>query len=244
MKICKTSALCASIALFGLGAHARATPVALQSVYVEAAAAYEGDSFYGGDVDNYTTYTGGETPAAINATDGTSTSTTTPEISDSTQEFDFNQFYCAYQSGTYGGGQTTFTANAGVNYAISGSATFSTWVQEGYYYASLFDESTNTYLYDYDVEDYYDGYPQTYTLDASGGPLTGTLTAGDTYEWTAELEADNIQEEEPTAIGSAAISFGASVPEPASLKFAMLLLPALGFWAWKQRNPMATAVLS
>jgi hypothetical protein len=102
-----------------------------------------------------------------------------------------------------GNGDLFFTAGPNTQYAITGSLASST--SDDQLYAYLQDTTTGAApIYSYSNS----GGPAL-TLDSTGGPLTGPLTAGNTYEFYAD--------ENSSASGQIVsdLTFTQAVPEPA-----------------------------
>ena len=158
------------------------------------------------------------TPAS--ATSGTATSTTTPNLSDSGLSATFSQSITAPKSLTGGGIFIYFTANTALNYSIAGTETVVGDDVEGQLNCSLFNETTESIVYNSelsfnDLQNQGTAIPATPTVDtntlnlsSSGGPLTGTLVAGDSYEFLISEEMDNAQID-PTLNGSGGLTLAA-----------------------------------
>ncbi len=128
-------------------------------------------------------------------TDGTATSTTVGTFSTSGFSFSFTQTF-PDDDQTAGTGLAEFTAGIGTSYGILDPAPgFSDPTADSTYSvdASLYDKSTATYLYD----------------TVNGGSLSGTLTAGDEYQFAANAQLQTMSD--PTLTYDPSISFtGAS----------------------------------
>jgi hypothetical protein len=181
------------------------------------------------------------TPTSV--TDGASSSTVTPTLSTSALNFSFSQAINDVNSSTNGSGNIYFTAGAGVTFSISGSMTLNGF-SEGELKTSLYDVTTSTYAYNYDkttsvVVPVVQPFPapegsSTLTLDISGGSLTGSLNAGNVYEFAVRQSMDD-QFDDPNLTGSVGISFnqlqapgGSSAPLPSAAMSGLTMLLGLG----------------
>jgi hypothetical protein len=146
---------------------------------------------------------------------------------------------------TSGTGDIFFKAGANVTYSIAGTMELDGDFVEGELATSLYDVTTSTFAYNYDqttsnvvvvVKPAISGGPSsTLTLDTSGGSLTGSLNAGDTYEFNAYQEMDN-DVGDPSLNGNVGISFsqlqapggGSSAPLPSAAWSGLVSLLGLG----------------
>ena len=192
------------------------------------------------------------TPAT--ETDGSATSTTTPNLSDAGLSATFSQSITDPRSSTGGGIFIYFTANAALDYSIAGTLKAVGDDVEGQLNCTLFDETSDSILYNsyLSFDDLQtqtgvspaDGIIQdtnSLNLDSTGGPLTGALTVGDSYEFLLSEEMDN-GGTDPTLTGSGgltltAVGGGSSVPLPRSAPAAMglLLFAALGVRSFSRK---------
>lgn len=85
-----------------------------------------------------------------------------------------------------GYGEIYFTAAPNVDYTISGSETLSGKEDDSTFKTTLFNMTTNQYVYDYSKNASH--RDRTLTLNSSGGDMTGTLIAGDTYEYFSSID--------------------------------------------------------
>lgn len=153
------------------------------------------------------------------ATDSTVSSSVTPNFSTSALGLSFSQSTPDNKSTSSGEGTVYFTALNAASYSISGSMTIAGGTHlGGELSAFLLDVNTSTYVYQYD---FVQGIqtasgPLTFTLDSSNTPLTGSLTAGDVYEFDA-FDADNLYNHQggQTLTGTTTLSLTAA-PEPST----------------------------
>jgi hypothetical protein len=184
------------------------------------------------------------------ATDESTISTTTPDLTSSSLSANFSQAFTDDASGGEGHIDIFFTANANATYSISGMATVIGNFDEGEIMASLFDETANTTVYS-DDESFFDlgatarpATPveeDTNTLNLSNasdqtGSMTGSLIAGHTYEFNLSESTDD-EFDDPTLTGNGGISFaavtgpggGSSTPLPRSAPAALFALMPLAY---------------
>jgi hypothetical protein len=197
---------------------------------------------------------------ALTVSDGTSTSTTTPNLTTSALTATFAQTLIDGGSATNGSIDIFFKANSSTTYSISGTETVVGNDVEGELYSFLYDQTTGTTLYG-DDETFSDlnfgaqpAIPvvdtNTLNLAAMGnqfGSATGSLTAGDSYEFYLLEDMDDALFD-PTLNGSGGITFaaqtspgGSSTPLPRSAPAALLaLIPMAGIWM-KRRHHSANS---
>ncbi len=153
------------------------------------------------------------------ATSSTVSSTVTPTFSTSALNLSFSQSTPDNLSSSSGEGTVYFTALNAATFSISGSMTIGGGTHLGSELSAfLLDVNTSTYIYQFDhVQGTQTASgPLTFTLDSAGGPLTGSLTAGDVYEFDA-FDANNLYNHQggQSLTGTTTLTLTA-VPEPSS----------------------------
>lgn len=243
-----TGFLLAAVAVSGFGSRTSAAPIAALNPggYQSTVAAFASDDDAGTTTTNDVNSLPYSTPAAV--TDGFNSSTTTPTLTNSALNFNFSQQIIDTDIGTSktsGDGDIFFTAGANTTYSIAGSMTVTGDDIQGNLVTSLYDITTSTSLYDYNQNLFNPGAgvveatgqlgeSSTLTLDSSGGSLTGSLNAGDTYEFYAYQEMDN--EFDPGLTGNVGLTLnqltapggGSSVPLPSAAASGLAALLGVG----------------
>jgi hypothetical protein len=168
------------------------------------------------------------------------TSTTGATLSTSSFAFTFNQSVTNEFGDTDGFGDMFFTANANVSYSIAGFLNFlapDDSLQGAELYMYLDDLTHEQTVFTYD-----NFLPAQGSATASGDGITGTLVAGDSYEFYVD-ENMNV-ESDPTVTGNASITFGSvtppggsSTPLPSGLAGGLLAIVfAVRAAAWQRRQ--------
>lgn len=135
--------------------------------------------------------------------------TVTPSLSSSNLSFNFSQAAYDSSASDQGVGTIYFVPETNVQYTIAGSITNSVPGYGGIF-ANLADLTKNETLYAEGVG----GDDNPLLLNTAGGPLNGSLTAGDIYEFQVGVNLDA-----PASVnGTASINF-TPVPEPETLGF-------------------------
>jgi hypothetical protein len=251
--------LLAAVAVSGFGIRTNAAPIASLNPggNQSTVSAYASDDDAGTTVTNNVNSLPYSTP--VTSTDGANSSTVTPTLTNSGLNFAFSQSILDVESPsqTSGTGDVFFTAGANTTFSIAGSMTLNGDFIEGNLVTSLYDVTTSTYLYNYNQYTYNSelvaqavepiGDSSTLTLDTSGGSLTGSLNAGDSYEFYAYQEMDN--ETDPGVTGNVGLTLsqvappvggGSSAPLPSAATSGLATLLGLGI-VLSRRRKIATA---
>jgi hypothetical protein len=203
-----------SLGLFAPARSASADPITLYTAsgpsYDEAMVTYN----QGSSASNYTDVNSLPSAAVTTTNDGPLAATVTSNLSTSLFQFGYSLTVADPNSLAEGANQFFFTAGVDTTYSISGSLTAGGDFMSERFQAVLIDFTKNLYAYSYDT-----GYSIStiQTLDSSGGPLTGLLTAGDVYYYyTSDILVGNGGP--GTLTGTTQISFTqpSVVPEPSS----------------------------
>jgi len=231
--------LLAAVAVSGFGIRTNAAPIASLNPggNQSTVSAYASDDDAGTTVTNNVNSLPYSTP--VTSTDGANSSTVTPTLTNSGLNFAFSQSILDVESPsqTSGTGDVFFTAGANTTFSIAGSMT-------------LNGDNYNQYTYNSElvaqaVEPI--GDSSTLTLDTSGGSLTGSLNAGDSYEFYAYQEMDN--ETDPGVTGNVGLTLsqvappvggGSSAPLPSAATSGLATLLGLGI-VLSRRRKIATA---
>jgi hypothetical protein len=246
MRLSLPTAFVLAVAVYGLGGRTYADPITLAN----GGGNQSNVQAFASDDDGGTTSTNNvnslpfTTPTTV--ADGDNSSTVNSALSTSALNFGYIQEIDDTESPsqTSGEGDIFFKAGANVTYSIAGSMTVTGDFVEGELATSLYDVTTSTYAYNYDQDTGFVGLSarpatpvgsSTLTLDTSGGSLTGSLNAGDTYEFDAYQEMDN-EFGDPNLTGNVGISFnqlqspggGSSVPLPSAAMSGLASLLGLG----------------
>jgi hypothetical protein len=148
------------------------------------------------------------------------------------------------EGSTQGDADIFFTAGSNASFSLSGYQTVTGIGASDELNVYLYDATQGTYVYDYDqtsgnaslgiVPDLESIESNMLTLDTSGGPLSGALTAGDNYEFYAS-ESMSASPADPNLTGNVTLnlsqSLGSSVPLPRSAPAALLPLLLAGLIA-------------
>ena len=253
-----TGFVLAAIAVSGLSASLHAAPITLDNSggNQSTVQAFASDDDNGTTVTNDVNTLPFTTPTTV--TDGQSTSTVTSTLTTSALNFGFNQTLLDTEAPTEtsGEGDIFFKAGTNVTYSISGSMTVTGDFVQGELATSLYDVTTSTYAYNYDQFTGFVGIgaqpalipvgSATLTLDTRGGSLSGSLNAGDTYEFDAYQDMNDFVD--PNLTGNVGISFsqlqapgGGSVPLPSAAMSGLATLIGLGIVLAAGRGKSAVA---
>jgi hypothetical protein len=214
---------------FAIAMPARAQSIMLNNTYAQSRLLADAEDNSSDQNDNeYVSSLPFTTP--LNETEGTSTSTLTPDLTTSSFQLSYSQTVVdSGSSATDAEAQLLFEAGANVTYTISGSSTLIGAGSAGVLVFELYDTTAGG-------EPYYERIvtgPGTSTLDSSGGSLTGALNPGDTYE----VDAFDSETAPGSLSGNLQITFVQTVPEPSTW---VLLLGGLVLLAAKFRRERQT----
>ncbi len=187
------------------------------------------------------------------ATMGDAMSTVDSDITVNHIRFGFTQSIASSGS-TDGVGEIHFVAGEGVTYTIGGDLTLTGFGAFGELATSLFDVTKGLFVYQYDqfANNFLQGsfsanseeIVSVLTLDTSGGSLTGSLIAGDSYIFRADENMNNLSD--PALVGKVGIAFvqpgpggPAAAPVPLAVWSGLLLIVGLGCFARTDSRRMA-----
>jgi hypothetical protein len=167
-------------------------------------------------------------------TEGTAISGVTATLSSSSLNFSFSQTISDPDSSTFGQGEIFFTAGNNVTYTLAGSSILTGSPEESGFYMSLLDLTAQKSVYNSNYDPTSSG---TTTFTSSGGPLTGSLTAGDTYKFSSDeaLESGSTLSAPLTINGDISVTFSES-PEPPTCA---MLLGGLGLLAFGHKRRLS-----
>lgn len=148
---------------------------------------------------------------------GSSSSTLVPSLISSDFSLSFLQTVVDGLSETDADGSINFSVTLPTPYQITGLLVPTGSYETDNLNAFLQDTTTSTYLYNYagSSSSEQTGTPVPLTLDTSGGPLTGVLLPGQSYQLFAKEALDTNQDFDPTLTGNVTLLL--TVPEPAGL---------------------------
>jgi len=247
-----------ALALVGMAGQLRAQPITLGSGSNVSASATGADLQDPTTTDNVTSlpYTG-----TTSETDGNASSSVDANLSTSSFNLGYTQsispLLTAVQTGltpasllgssTQGDADIFFTAGSNASFSLSGYQTVTGIGASDELNVYLYDATQGTYVYDYDQTSSNGAgiliapaislstCSNTLTLDTSGGPLSGALTAGDNYEFYASESMSSGAVIDPNLTGNVTLnlsqSLGSSVPLPRSAPAALLPLLLAGLIA-------------
>jgi hypothetical protein len=247
-----------ALALVGMAGQLRAQPITLGSGSNVSASATGGADFQ--DPTTTDDVTGLPYSNTTSETDGNASSSVDANLSTSSFNLGYTQsisLNTAVQTGltpavpsgegsTQGDADIFFTAGSNASFSLSGYQTVTGMDVCDELNVYLYDATQGTYVYDYDQTSSNGAgiliapaislstCSNTLTLDTSGGPLSGALTAGDNYEFYAS-ESMSASPADPNLTGNVTLnlsqSLGSSVPLPRSAPAALLPLLLAGLIA-------------